>query len=66
VKLEDSEGEIAGEMVMAYPPGIPVVCPGERISQDIITYINILKNEKCQLQGTGDPFVNYIRVLGIG
>lgn len=64
VLLERSEGEIAGEMVMAYPPGIPVVCMGERISRDIIDYIKMLKEQKCELQGAADPHVNYIRVLG--
>ncbi len=64
VVLEESVGEIAGEMVMAYPPGIPVICMGERISKDIIDYIHILKEEKCELQGTADPHVDYIRVLG--
>lgn len=66
VILEDSVGEIAGEMVMAYPPGIPVICMGERINNDIIDYIKILKEEKCELQGTADPHVDYIRVLGAG
>jgi len=64
VPLDDSMGEIAGEMVMAYPPGIPVICMGERITKDIIEYIKILKEEKCELQGTADPYVDYIRVLG--
>lgn len=64
VRLEDAEGEISGEMVMAYPPGIPVVCPGERITAEIIDYIKALKNEKCQLQGTEDPYADYIKVLG--
>jgi arginine decarboxylase len=64
VRLEESEGEIAGEMIMAYPPGIPVICLGERITKDVIDYIKILKGEKCQLQGTSDPHVNYVRVLG--
>jgi len=64
VRLEDSESEIAGEMVMAYPPGIPVICMGERITRDILDYIKVLKEEKCQLQGTSDPHVDYIRVLG--
>jgi arginine decarboxylase len=64
VRLEDSAGEIAGEMVMAYPPGIPVICLGERITRDVIDYIMLLKQEKCELQGTYDPDVDYIRVLG--
>ncbi len=62
--LENSVGEIAGEMVMAYPPGIPVICMGERITQDIIDYIKLLKEQKCQMQGTADPFINHIMVLG--
>ncbi len=65
ILLEDAKGEIAGEMVMAYPPGIPVICMGERVTSEIIEYINILKSEKCELQGTSDPHVNYISVLGV-
>lgn len=64
IKLEAAAGEIAGEMVMAYPPGIPVLCLGERITCDMVDYIKILKEEKCQLQGTSDSSVEYIRVLG--
>ncbi len=65
VPLKDSVGEIAGEMIMAYPPGIPVICLGERITQDIIDYIEILKKQRCQMQGTADPHINSIMVLGI-
>ncbi|MDP4092367.1 MAG: aminotransferase class I/II-fold pyridoxal phosphate-dependent enzyme [Bacillota bacterium] len=64
VALDKSEGEIAGEMVMAYPPGIPVICMGERITKDVVDYIKILKKERCELQGASDPHVDYIRVLG--
>jgi arginine decarboxylase len=64
VRLEDAAGEIAGEMIMAYPPGIPVICLGERITGDMIDYIKLLKDQRCQLQGTSDPKVDYIKVLG--
>ncbi len=64
VKLEDAAGEIAGEMVMAYPPGIPVICLGERITGEMVDYIKLLKEQRCQLQGTSDPRVDYIKVLG--
>jgi len=63
VPLDKSVGEISGEMVMAYPPGIPVVCMGERITQDIVDYIKILKEQKTQLQGTADPYIDHIMVL---
>ncbi|MEN6326437.1 MAG: aminotransferase class I/II-fold pyridoxal phosphate-dependent enzyme [Syntrophomonas sp.] len=62
--LEKCAGEIAGEMIMAYPPGIPVICMGERITRDIVDYIKILKEENCELQGTADPRVDFIQVLG--
>ncbi len=64
VRLEDAVGEISGEMIMAYPPGIPAVCPGERITQEVVEYVKALKREHSQLQGTEDPYVDYIRVLG--
>ncbi|MFZ3171465.1 MAG: aminotransferase class I/II-fold pyridoxal phosphate-dependent enzyme [Carboxydocellales bacterium] len=63
VKLEEAEGEIAAEMIMAYPPGIPILCPGERITPEIIEYVRVLKQENCQLQGTEDPYMEQIKVL---
>ena len=65
IKLEDAEGEISGESIMVYPPGIPIITPGERISEDIINYVKMLKNQHSSLQGTEDPEVEYIKILGI-
>lgn len=62
--LERCAGEIAGEMIMAYPPGIPVICMGERITNDVVDYIRLLKEEECELQGTADPHADFIKVLG--
>ncbi len=64
VKLRDSIGEVSGESVMTYPPGIPVVTPGERITQELVEYIEVLKEQKSMLQGTEDPYVDYIKILG--
>lgn len=63
IALNEAEGEISAEMIMAYPPGIPIICPGERLTKEVIDYVNILKNEEAELQGTEDPNVNSIRVL---
>lgn len=63
IPLKDAEGEISAEMIMAYPPGIPLVTPGERITRELIDHVMILKNEEVSLQGTEDPRVDYIRVL---
>lgn len=63
VPLRNAVGHIAGEMVMCYPPGIPVICPGELVTRDIVDYIELVKNEGTQIEGTGDPSVNYLSVL---
>lgn len=63
VSLRSSIGEISGEFLLAYPPGIPVLCPGERITPEIIDYVEALKSAGLYVQGTEDPEVNFIRVL---
>lgn len=39
IPVSDAEGKISGETVMAYPPGIPAIVPGERISADFLDWI---------------------------
>ena len=51
-KIEESEGKIAKEFVIPYPPGIPILCGGEVITKEIIR--NIVENLK-----------NGIKVLGV-
>ncbi|MDN5347600.1 MAG: arginine decarboxylase [Clostridia bacterium] len=63
VRLEEAEGQISAETITAYPPGIPLVCPGEIITREIIDYVNLLKQEQAELQGPEDPEINFIRVL---
>jgi len=65
VKLDEAEGQVSGESIMAYPPGIPVVTPGERITREMIEYVNRLKEQHSLLQGTEDAYVEYIKVLGV-
>jgi lysine decarboxylase len=63
LELDYAEGEISAESITAYPPGIPLICPGEVITRDIIDYIKLLKREQADLQGPEDPELNNIRVL---
>ncbi|MGB9679051.1 MAG: aminotransferase class I/II-fold pyridoxal phosphate-dependent enzyme [Thermoanaerobacteraceae bacterium] len=64
ISIDLADGEISAEMIMAYPPGIPMICPGERITKDIIDKVRFLKKQHCQLQGTEDPNIEHIKVLG--
>ncbi len=52
--LAESIGHICAEFVMCYPPGIPILAPGERITSDIVEYINYVKERGCQLTGAED------------
>lgn len=63
VLLKNSTGMISGEFLMAYPPGIPILCPGERITKEIIDYVQKLKDTGLYVQGTEDPEVEYIKVV---
>jgi arginine decarboxylase len=63
LSLKDSIGLISGEFLMAYPPGIPVLCPGERITKEIVDYIQKLKDVGLFVQGTEDPKVEFIKVV---
>jgi len=61
--LSESIGMISGEFLLAYPPGIPVLCPGEKITVEIIDYVEKLKAAGLYVQGTEDPKVEYINVV---
>ena len=63
VEIREATGAICAELVMCYPPGIPILTPGERITDEIIEYILYAKEKKCSLQGTKDPMVEYLCVI---
>ncbi len=63
LSLSNSAGRVSGEFVMCYPPGIPILAPGEKITGEIIAYIEYAKEKGCSLTGTEDPAVNTIHVI---
>ncbi|MDR1939173.1 MAG: aminotransferase class I/II-fold pyridoxal phosphate-dependent enzyme [Clostridiales bacterium] len=63
VALAEGIGGICGEFVMCYPPGIPVIAPGERLTGDIIEYISLAKSKGCLLTGPEDADVEKINIL---
>lgn len=63
ISIKESVGMISGEFLLAYPPGIPVLCPGEIITQEIIDYVYELKEAGLYVQGTEDPQVEHIKIV---
>lgn len=63
VPLEESAGKVCTEFVMCYPPGIPILAPGELITPEIIEYIKYAKEKGCQMTGTEDINIERLNVL---
>ncbi|KAF5076634.1 Arginine decarboxylase [anaerobic digester metagenome] len=49
--LAECDGKVCTEFVMCYPPGIPILAPGERITREIIAYIQYAKEKGCVITG---------------
>ncbi len=63
IPLRQSAGQVSSEFIMCYPPGIPILAPGERITQDILDYIEYAREKGCSLTGPEDPEIRNINVL---
>ena len=58
-----SAGKVCAEVVTPYPPGIPILCPGERITPNIINYVRLELKAGVHMQGPADAKLRRIRVL---
>ena len=63
VPLEQAVGKVCTEFVMCYPPGIPILAPGELITEKIIDYIKYAKEKGCQMTGTEDINLEKLNVI---
>lgn len=61
--INETAGRVCGEFVMCYPPGIPILAPGERITKDILDYIAYAKEKGCSLTGPQDMNVEFLEVV---
>lgn len=56
-------GEVAAEFVMCYPPGIPIIAPGEKFTREILNYIRFAKKKGCQMTGPEDMSVQNLNIV---
>lgn len=61
--LAQSIDRVCSEFVMCYPPGIPVLAPGERITQPVLDYIQYAKAKGCFMTGPEDMKIEYLNVI---
>ncbi|MGH7716352.1 MAG: aminotransferase class I/II-fold pyridoxal phosphate-dependent enzyme, partial [Vulcanimicrobiaceae bacterium] len=63
VAFKQSAGRICAEVITPYPPGIPVISPGEEITKEIIDYLGLEKRAGVRMQGPYDDDLRKIRVV---
>lgn len=63
VPIGQSVGRLIAEMIMVYPPGIPILLPGEEVTQDNIDYIEENIRAGLPVQGTDDPEIRFVKVV---
>lgn len=61
--LSACAGRVCTEFVMCYPPGIPILAPGERVTPEIIAYIQYAREKGCLLTGPECMDVSRLNVL---
>ena len=61
--IAETKGRVCSEFVMCYPPGIPILAPGEEITEDILKYIEYAREKGCSLTGSEDPDVQRLNVV---
>lgn len=63
VPLGEAVGRIAAEPITPYPPGIPVVAPGELIAPEVVEYLRAGLASGMYLNGPADPTLRTVRVV---
>ncbi len=63
IPWEDACGRISAEMIVPYPPGIPAICPGERINDEILRFLGDQNEQGRHLHGIHGGTLDMVRVV---
>ena len=58
--IRETVGKISAEFVMCYPPGIPILAPGEEVTREALDYILYAKEKGSLVMGPQDMELNYL------
>ncbi len=65
IAFRESKDRICAEVITFYPPGIPIICPGEVISQEVIDYCHRMQEVGLKVVGPTDVTLKMIKVVNI-
>jgi arginine decarboxylase len=63
VPVEEAAGRVSAEAIAGYPPGIPALLPGERVTTEAVAYLRELHDSGARLHGASDPSFRTVVVL---
>lgn len=63
LKPSSSKGKISAEFIFAYPPGSPIITPGERFSAEVLDYLKNLSAAGAQILSSSGNYPNFVSVL---
>ena len=63
ILLEESAGCVSGEFIYLYPPGIPLIAPGEVVTEELLEMIAVCRGRNMQIQGMSDMESNILQVV---
>lgn len=63
VPLESAIGHVAGESILAYPPGIPIIAPGEKVTDEVVNALKQLKQSGAFITDNVDKDMNHLLVI---
>lgn len=63
IAVDDAVDRVCGESIAVYPPGIPALLPGERITAEIVAYLRKQVAQGARLHGASDKELRTIHVL---
>lgn len=66
IPLREAVGAVSADVVCPYPPGIPVLCPGEEIDAAVVEYLEAIHSFAFEVRGTVDPRLNFIHIVSEG
>jgi len=63
IAIEEAQGRLAGESILAYPPGIPILAPGEKVTVEVMLTLKHLKQSQAFLTDNYDQQLKQILVI---
>jgi arginine decarboxylase len=63
VPWREAPGRVSAEMICPYPPGIPITAPGERLTAEVVDYLEQLAATGVMVEGAADETLEQFRVV---